>query len=151
MILLPLLPRCAGPSDHENAPQTSTEKRLCLSQYPFFFFLRLWSVEKDWPHIGMKMHSVGLVAISPETEMSLRLKRVVLAFPTLITFTQKALYVPQSPPLVYKAATSDLTVRAALFIQSAAQVDEGVDFLNRLTTLTCSCWLPALLQGVCFL
>ena len=37
MILLPLLPRCAGPSDHENAPQTSTEKRLCLSQYPFFF------------------------------------------------------------------------------------------------------------------
>ena len=52
---------------------------------------------------------------------------------------KKALYVPQSPPLVYKAATSDLTVRAALFIQSTAQVDEGVDFLNRLTTLTCSC------------
>lgn len=127
-------------------------KNVCVFRsIHFFFFLRLWSVEKDWPHIGMKMHSVGLVAISPETEMSLRLKRVVLAFPTLITFTQKALYVPQSPPLVYKAATSDLTVRAALFIQSAAQVDEGVDFLNRLTTLTCSCWLPALLQGVCFL
>ena len=34
------------------------------------------------------MHSVGLVAISLETEMSLRLKRVVLAFPTLITFTK---------------------------------------------------------------
>ena len=97
------------------------------------------------------MYSVGLVAISPETEMSLRLKRVVLAFPTLITFTQKALYVPQSPPLVYKATTSDLTVHAALFIQSAAQVDEGVDFLNRLTTLTCSFCLPALLQGMCFL
>ena len=37
MILLPLLPRCVGPSDHENAPQTSTKKSLCLSQYPFFF------------------------------------------------------------------------------------------------------------------
>ena len=40
------------------------------------------------------MHSVGLVAISLETEMSLRLKRVVLAFPTLITFTKGSLCPP---------------------------------------------------------
>ena len=43
-------------------------------------------VSDPWRRIDLtlelKMHSVGLVAISLETEMSLRLKRVVLAFPT---------------------------------------------------------------------
>ena len=44
--------------------------------------------------LELKIHSVGLVAISLETEMSLRLNRVVLAFPTLITFTKGSLCPP---------------------------------------------------------
>ena len=44
--------------------------------------------------LELKMRSVGLVAISLETKMSLRLKRVVLAFPTLITYTKGSLCSP---------------------------------------------------------